>query len=305
MATFLPRYTLLIPTYSRHAYLRSQLAYLAARRFEFPIRVLDSSPEPVLSENRALISQSGLNIMHQVYDSSMAVWTKLALGIAGVETPYSSLCPDDDIVFTGALHDCLDFLESNPAFVAVHGYYINFKPGEIYDISHVVYSAPSISAGDALARVVQQMSDYQAIFYAVHRTNVMQSVLSQLAPVQSILTQELLSSSLTVIAGKVSRLPLFYMARNTNPSIESLGWHPYQYLATKPASLFLEYAPYRAVLLERLLADQQCQAMYRPVQLERIVDLAHLKYLAPMIAPRVIDYVLAESQRSDREPHDI
>src|SRR5262249_34664030 len=161
-------------------------------------------------------------------------------------------------------------------------------PSDVYDISHVVYSAPSISADDALGRIIQQMSDYQAIFYAVHRTSVMKSVLSQLAPVQSILTRELLSSSLTVVAGKVSRLPLLYMARNTNPSIESLGWHPYQYLATKPASLFLEYAPYRAVLLERLLADPLCQSMYRPEQVERIVDLVHLKYLGPMIAPRII-----------------
>jgi hypothetical protein len=149
------------------------------------------------------------------------------------------------------------------------------------------------------------MSNYQAIFYAVYRTPTMQSVLSQLAPMQSILTRELLSSSLTVIAGKVCRLPLFYMARNTNPSIDSPGWHPYQYLANRPASLFLEYAPYRAALLERLLADPQCQAMYRQEQVERIVDLVHLKYLTPIITPRVIDYVLAESQRADREPRDI
>jgi hypothetical protein len=85
----------------------------------------------MLSENRSLIFRSELNITHEVYNSSIAIWTKLALGVDGVDTPYCSFCADDDILFTGALHECFDFLDSNPAFVAVHGNYINFKPGDV------------------------------------------------------------------------------------------------------------------------------------------------------------------------------
>ena len=45
------------------------------------------------------------------------------------------------------------------------------------------------------------------------------------------------------------------MARNTNPSIATKGWHPHQFFAIEPAELFREYADYRAVALERLAAD--------------------------------------------------
>src|SRR5258708_3922935 len=123
------RFTLLIPTYNRSAYLRSQVAYLTARRVEFPIHVLYSSPEPALSENRGMISRAGLDITHKIYDPTITIWTKLARGIEAIETPYSSFCADDDVLFTGVLNECLDFLDANPTFVAAHGYYINFKPG--------------------------------------------------------------------------------------------------------------------------------------------------------------------------------
>src|ERR1700730_10870572 len=105
------RFTLLIPTYNRSAYLRSQVAYLTARRFEFPIRVLDSSSEPALSENRDMINRAGLELVHQIYDPTTTIWTKLAHGIEAIETPYSSFCADDDVLFTGVLDECLDFLD--------------------------------------------------------------------------------------------------------------------------------------------------------------------------------------------------
>ena len=299
------RYTLLIPTYNRPAYLRSLLGYLAARRFEYPIRVLDSSSEQALSENREAIRQAGLDVSHKVYDAATAVLVKCADGTQSVETPYCSFCADDDILFTSHLGQLLDLLDASPALAAAHGYYMNFRPGEVFDISDIFYRAPSIVADDPLKRIVEQMGNYQAIFYAIHRTSVMRSVLSELQRVQSLLAQEILSSSLILIAGGVCRAPFFYMARNTHPSIATEGWHPHQYLATKPELLFREYQGYRAVVIEHLLADAQCRAIYSPEQLERILDIVHLKYLTPMISPAVLDYILAESLRPGREPCDI
>jgi glycosyltransferase domain-containing protein len=299
------RYTLLIPTYNRPAYLRSLLGYLAARRFEYPIRVLDSSAAEALSQNREAISQTGLDVTHQAYDTTIVGSAKIAHGTQAVETPYCSLCADDDILFTSHLDQLLDLLDAQPTLAAAHGYYINFKPGDVFDISDIFYWAASLEADDPLKRIVEQMGNYQAIFYAIHRTSKLRSVLSQLERVQSALAKELLSSSLTLIAGGVCRIPHFYMARNTSPSIPTEGWHPHQFLATKPDSLFREYEAYRAVVVEHLLADAQCRAIYSPEQLEQILDLVHLKYLTPMISPPAIDYILAELLRPGREPGDI
>jgi len=299
------RYTLLIPTFNRPACLRSLLGYLAARRFEYPIRVLDSSSAQVVSQNQDAISQGGLEIVHQVFDTKIAVAAKFSLALQSIETPYCSFCADDDILFTNHLDQLLDQLDANPHLVAAHGYYINFKPGDDFDISDIFYWAPSIVADDPLKRIVEQMGNYQAIFYAIHRTSVMRSVFSELQRVQSLLAQEILSSSLSLIAGGVYRAPFFYMARNTHPSIATEGWHPHQYLATKPELLFREYQAYRAVVIEHLLADAHSRAMYPADQMERILDVVHLKYLTPMISAPVIDYILAKLLRPGHEPGDI
>jgi hypothetical protein len=102
-----------------------------------------------------------------------------------------------------------------------------------------------------------------------------------------------------LIAGGMYRAPRYYMARNTNPSIATEGWHPHQFFAMEPAELFREYADYRAVMLEHLATDARCRAIYRPEQMERVFDLVHLKYLAPMLSPGVMNYLIQQSMLSN------
>jgi glycosyltransferase domain-containing protein len=293
------RYTLLVPTYNRSALLRSLLGYLAARRFEYPIRILDSSYEQALSENRQTIERAGLDITHQVYDPAVPVGTKFALGAESVETPYCSFCADDDILFTGHLGRALDLLDADHSAAGAHGHYVNFKHNDNFDISDLLYWAPSIAGDDALKRIVEQMGNYQAIFYAIYRTSVLQSKLRQAKRGKSNLAIELLMSAAALAAGGVHRLPHFHMARNTGPSMVSEGWHPYQFLASNPELLFSEYAEYRAIVLEHLLADERCRGIYTPAQMERVLDLVHLKYLAPMISGPVLDRIIEESLGPD------
>jgi hypothetical protein len=143
------------------------------------------------------------------------------------------------------------------------------------------------------------MGDYQAIFYAIHRTPIMKAVLGQLGRVPSLWGQELLTSSLPLIAGGAERVPRYFMARNTNPSIATEGWHPYHFFASEPAKLFREYAEYRAVTLEHLAADARGQSTYQLEQIERAFDLVHLKYLTPMLIPRIMDYLIEQTTRSE------
>ena len=289
------RYTLLIPTFNRPAYLRSLLGYLAARRFEYPVRILDSSSGDALSQNRQTVGRRDLDIVHEIYEPTIPIYKKFEAGIRSVESSFCSFCADDDVLFTDQLNELLDVLDANPAFVVAHGYYVNFKPGDDFDIWYTVYSAPSISGDDALKRIVEQMSDYQAIFYGVHRTSVMKSIARDLGRVKSHWGREILSSSLTLMAGGAYRAPQYYMARNTNPSIVSDGWHPHQFFATEPAELLREYAGYRAVMLEHLAADVHCRAAYQFEQVRRVFDLVHLKYLAPLLSPAVMNYLIQQS----------
>lgn len=305
MASLRSRYTLLVPTFNRPAHLRSLLGYLAARRFQYPVRVLDSSSGDALTQNRETVGRAGLDIVHEVHDPAIAVHKKIGLAVASVESTYCSLCADDDVLFIDELDGLLEILDADPNLVVAHGYYVNFKPGEDFNIWHTDYSAPSIVAEDALKRIVQQMSDYQAIFYGVHRTATMQAIQPPLERVRSLWAQELLTSSLTLAAGGMYRAPRYYMGRNTSPSIATAGWHPHQFLATEPAELLREYADYRAVTLEHLAADARCRTTYRPGQIERVFDLVHLKYLAPMLAPAVMNYLVQQSLLPDTTPRQV
>jgi glycosyltransferase domain-containing protein len=295
MASSRSRYTLLIPTYNRSDHLRRLLGYLAARRFEFPIRVLDSSLGDALSKNRQTVGRAGLDIVHEIYDPLVPIHKKVELGVASVESTYCSLCADDDVLFTDELTGLLDILDANPDLTIAHGYYVNFRPGEHFDIWYTDYSAPSIVSDDPLKRLVEQMSDYQAIFYGIHRTSTMKSIRIPLDRVKSLWAKELLTSTLALIDGGMCRVPRYYMARNTNPSIASEGWHPHQFFAIEPVELFREYADYRSVALEHLAADARCRERYHPEQVQRVFDLVHLKYLAPMLSPGVMNYLIQQS----------
>jgi hypothetical protein len=62
-----------------------------------------------------------------------------------------------------------------------------------------------------------------------------------------------------------------------------------------PAELLREYIDYRSVALEHLTADTRCRAIYRPEQMQHVFDLVHLKYLAPMLSPGVMNYLIQQS----------
>jgi hypothetical protein len=54
-----------------------------------------------------------------------------------------------------------------------------------------------------------------------------------------------------------------------------------------------------------LASDAGCRATYQREQLQRIFDLVHLKYLAPMLSSDVLNYLIGESMRSDRTAQQI
>src|SRR5262245_47517462 len=123
------RYTLLIPTFNRPAHLRRLLGYLAARRFQYPIRILDSSSGDALTQNRETVGRETLDVVHEIHDPATSIHAKIGLAISSVESTYCSICADDDVLFTDELAELLDILDADPSLVVAHGYYVNFKPG--------------------------------------------------------------------------------------------------------------------------------------------------------------------------------
>ncbi len=293
------RYTLVIPTFNRPGHLSRALRYLARREFPYPILLLDSSEDETFRANATSIAVAQrLRIRHERFPPSVAPYEKFAQGLLLVGTRYVSFCADDDILFTETIAECLDFLDANASFAAAHGHYVNFhEKDDAFHITYTVYDAPSITGDDGLARIVNQMRGYQAVFYAIFRTPVLQGSMRGASRMSFVLFQELLQSALALVQGGSARIDRFYMARNTGPSIPYTNWHPHQIIADNAAALFEQYAVYRDAIVAALVADPVMREALDAARMRQVLDVVHLQYLSPLLYVPILEYIREQNRQ--------
>jgi len=301
--------TLVIPTFNRPELLGRLLRYLELQSAPCPVLVLDSSAPADKSKNAAAVAAVKLNVTCIEYDPALPPFAKFLEGMRVVDTPFMSLCADDDVVVVPALAEIVDFMERNEDYSVAHGYYFNFldenhragksdvaadsqKAKPVTKITSLFYHSPSLNDADPFERLIQFFRRYEALTYGVYRTPVAREVYELAQPVASILARELLTGALTVAAGKTARLKTIYYGRNTGPSARYKNWHPLEWLATDPSGLFGEYMHYRSVLKDYLVRHN---AERTEQEVARLIDLIHLRYLIPFLRPDFLDFVLRKN----------
>lgn len=285
-------HTLVIPTYNRPAQLRRLLVSLQRQGLKSNVLVADSSTDENHALNAASVRDAGIAVQLVRYEQAIPPFDKFQAAVARVDTEYASMCADDDFLVVDSLAAITDCLRERPDCVAAHGWYYTFYETHHLGITSVVYKG-SYEEPDALARLHAMCARYEAVTYAVYRTAVMADVLLQVRALPTILSKEFGAGALTMLAGKVARVPALYYGRSLGPSEQYANWHPLEMLGTRPQALFADYLPYRAVLTQRL-----AQAM--DIELSRaevLSDLAHLRYLCDYIKPSVIDYLFDQNRR--------
>jgi len=283
-------YTLVIPTFDRPGHLDRLLSYLERRGADFPILVLDSSPEPAAGQNAARCVAAGPAVTRLAYPPDKDPYEKVADGLRAVATPFVSLCADDDVLLLPALDACLAALERQPALAAAHGTYLNFSENESrIDLEYLVYRGPSILGADAVARLQAQFAAYEAVYYAVMRVQVARQAFMRTGDMDTTLGRELLTAALTVAQGEVLRLPMLYYARSTGQSYSYANWHPHQILARDPAMLFREYARFREILADGIAGTTRWQGARGDLLVA--LDMVFLKYMGSFLDPRVLDLI--------------
>lgn len=287
-------FTLVVPTYNRPQELTALLNYLARLEVRFPILILDSGSEESRRTTRNLVGHLGLAATMLEYDASAKPFDKFRDGSFRVATPYAAICADDDLVLIDGICACLEALEAEPQAAVAHGYYFAFTDrtrGEgRFDLEHIVYDSRSIDSADPIARVRQLFRDYQALSYGIYRTHVLRDVLNATSPFRHVLTQELLSGALSVVHGKMLRVPVFSNGRAINASHPYTRWHPFLWLMEDPESLAKEYAWFRQVLLSAL-TDRPDYAR-SAAETGRLLDLIAIFYLYRHTPPETFDLVL-------------
>lgn len=218
--------SLVIPTYNGPSYLLRSLSYYSSVGVDFPILIADSSSDENKKRNQEVIKRfPDLNILHlDDYPTTIIANLKIFQTFEWVQSRYSVLCGDDDLVTREGIYRSIEFLNNNPDFSAVYGRYIGFRLNDGKSRKrkfrwHLAYSSASIEFPNAEDRLEYHLSAYVTpTFYAVHRTDQMKKVFREaLSATDDDVFCEILLTMLTVIYGKVKCLDILYGARDAEP----------------------------------------------------------------------------------------
>lgn len=291
-------HTLVVPTYNRPALLARLLQYLARCAAGTRVLVLDSSEREAQAQN-ASAAGALRNARHVAFGPTIDPYEKMRDGMGLVETPYCSLCADDDLVVPSAVERCVEALERDRSAALAHGLYFNFNETPAFELASIVYRGASIADEQPLARLRTLFRRYEAVIYGVYRSSVARRVFRDVATLDSVLARELLTGAMTTVLGKCLRVPHFYYGRNTGESLSYSGWHPHEILAQRPEWLFTTYRPFRNLVLEAL---RETGDDTDPVTAEHVLDLVMLRYLE--LPADLIDYVI-DLKMQRRQPREI
>lgn len=288
-------HTLVIPTYNRANDLRQNLRFLDRQGLASRCLVLDSSKPDIRKLNAEAVVETGLDVEYIEYSEDMHPFDKFADGVSRAETPYVSLCADDDLLLLTGLQASIEALNAHPDAAVAHGYYFLFdalQDDTGLDLTTMLYASPSISDREPLNRLNSLMASYQALTYGVYRKHVLLDVYSRIKEPQSLLFRELLTGAVPVLHGKVLRVPEFYMARRhaTGDDAMRTRWHPLEWFMRDREGMGQDYLRYRSSL-DAVLAEISDLS---PDARLRLLDMTHLGYVSEHMTRKIRAMVLQE-----------
>ncbi len=213
---------LFIPTYNRPDYLERILSFYNLYNLDFNIIIADSSSEKNKRLNKKIAASfPKLKILYRDEFSPTTVsHHKFGQMLKYAKAKYTVFCADDDFIIPEGIQQAVDFLEENPDYASAHGSYISFYAHKNLTSKKkfwwmYIYPYRSITSADPLERLRVEPFDCQQVLYALRRTKIVKACYKELleSKVDPILFGERLPEVLTIILGKMKRLPNFYGAR--------------------------------------------------------------------------------------------
>jgi len=232
------RLTILVTTYNRYPFLLRLLRYYRATGAVFPLMVLDSSSEAMPHEVEGCCQ--GPRVTRITYETTILPTQKLYDGVRRVRTPYVVLWDDDDLMVPRTFEVGVSLLDVRPDVRVVHGATGHFQmdvAGETRAIVGILREPQKdFPEETASARLLHYLRSWTAMFHSLHRTQDLQEIFAQCRAMgfgfippgdvshrihRSDLWVELTVACLSVIQGKVQRLPDLFMLRERHAGVDS------------------------------------------------------------------------------------
>lgn len=207
------RFTLVVITHNRKAYLRRTMEYY--KGFAGKVLVLDSSAE---SDERLAADYPAADYRHLPQFAYSGLQDKLSYGVAQVTTPYMAFAADDDFLLFDALNESVDFLQANSDYGLCHGYGIMYSAhaNEVQYFRRDRRVCEDYSSERAGERVMDFMGQFLPPFYGVTRTELLQQWFSLLPADVSFEWQEIGHAIYLLACAKARILPIPYAVREVN-----------------------------------------------------------------------------------------
>jgi len=263
-------FSIVIPTYNRDKYLLRILSYFAEHNYECKIVIADSSfEEKKILNQRVVNSFSQLQIEYLSFHPDVNFYQKLADTINSVTTKYCVLCADDDFITHNSMKKCIDFLQRNPEFTAVGGYYYDFlalkrsnKKKTFYWRKYLFSSENienymTITTSEPKDRLSIHFKNYFPTIYYIHRTDFLQMVYKEvLQNTSDVRFGEILLDMLTIIHGKIQTLDILYGARESIVT-SSTSMHSRLSHFVKNGTYDEKFQKFRECLVNHLIKKQE------------------------------------------------
>ncbi|HZG23832.1 MAG TPA: TIGR00180 family glycosyltransferase [Chitinophagaceae bacterium] len=203
--------TLIIPSHNRHLYLDRILAYY--RSTAIKILVADSTELPYTPKET-------LENVTYLHIPGFTLTKKIPYVLSLVETPFVVMCADDDFTTPEAIRQCVGFLLENEDYTSALGNCICYRKNSV-NSGHVKFAAMytdrlsyQFVAADPFQRLKNFFQVYRTIFYAVHRTKVINDAFKGADKViTNLFLNEYNSAILPVLKGKIAGLPFLMQVR--------------------------------------------------------------------------------------------
>ncbi|MDD3296561.1 MAG: TIGR00180 family glycosyltransferase [Candidatus Omnitrophica bacterium] len=214
--------TIMISTKNRSDFLIRLLNYYAEVDYKHLIVIGDSSDSYHFAKTERVVKnlEGRLKIRHYKH-LGLNLPTSIRELIRVVSTPYAGFIADDDFLIPSRFEEAIKFLENNPGYSAVQGVGILFSLkssgpyGEFSSISP--YVLRSIESDTASKRFIDHLNSYSVTLFSIYKTQTWKKMYKNITKIEDrAFADELLPCFLSVIYGKVKKLPGLYLVRQVH-----------------------------------------------------------------------------------------